>query len=87
MAGLRKEPSNMYIGTFIPLTPKGFYTNWMPRGGDNAIFTYEKIEDSNVTLRVDVYHKDNDDPGEGTKAGEITVQIGSSDYYEKILTG
>lgn len=79
----------MYIGTYIPANPSDAqFTSWMPRQGDNAIFTYEEIYVlTDTLLTIEVYHKDSEDEGPGTSAGTINVAVGSSNYKEKVLTG
>lgn len=77
----------MHIGYYIPATENGHFTNWMPRGGDNAVFTFETIDATNVTVSIDVYHKDLEEEGPGTSAGSINTAIGTSRFKEGLRSG
>ena len=61
----------MYIGDLIPASvgqgSTTLFTPWLPRQADNAVFSYEVIDSMGGTsLTVQVYHKNREDPGEGT---------------------
>ena len=64
-----------------------FFTPWLPRGADNAIFTFERIHSTLSTDEVvTVYHKNAEDAGAGTGFAGFS-QLGSTDLFEAACTG
>lgn len=47
------------------------FTDWMPRGGDRAVFTAELITVIGATMTVTVFHKNSEETGPGTSAGPV----------------
>lgn len=77
----------MHIGTqlmTLSTGAKSYYTPWLPKGADNAYFTYELIHQflaSGGTFVVTGYTKNREEPGsEGTSFA--FSQIGSTAFYE-----
>ena len=67
----------MYIGQLL-MADANVLSPWFPREADNAIFTWEKIQESvSVGLTVEVWHKNTEDIGEGDKLS-VTGSWGSS---------
>lgn len=59
------------LATYDPLAGGGIYqvfSPWIPRGGDNARFTFEVAAISNAKLTVYVYHKNAEETGNGAVA-------------------
>ena len=64
------------------------YSNWIERGGDNAIMYLELVDKGGSgTLAVEFYTKNYDDTGDGgTSIGSISA-TGSADLHSVTLTG
>ncbi len=61
---------------------------WAPRGGDNAIFTYERVVTvGSPTLTVKVLHKNLDEIGNGVAISGSFAQISGSSFYKLQLGG
>jgi len=57
----------MNIGQVL-MSGENVLSPWFPREADNAIFSWEKIQDSgSVGLTVTVWHKTTEETGEGTQ--------------------
>jgi hypothetical protein len=89
----------MHIGNILHGKGTGVgvtvYTPWFPRGGDNARFAYEIIDDtssdSDTNFVVDVFTKKSEDSGDGASIGAAlsswaTVPSGSR-FREATATG
>jgi hypothetical protein len=61
----------------LDTTAVTYFTPWFPKGGDNAVFTLEKIQDTCVTTAFSaaVYHKNQED--EGSAPGLPTTPVGT----------
>jgi|KBSSwiStaDraftv2_1062776.scaffolds.fasta_scaffold1872565_1 hypothetical protein len=66
-----------------------YFTPWFPRVADNAIFTFQRIEDTLTGggAVVEVFHKNAEDAGTGSSVTEFSSQLGSTDLYEAACTG
>ena len=71
----------MHIGDYAP-PGLNAYTTWMPRGGDNAVFTFETISGGATKFDIDVVGKNSEDTGPGTALGVTFAQIGSSNFAD-----
>lgn len=64
----------MYIGDTV-IAGEGdtvdIFTDWMPRRGDNAVFTCEVLAVTTATVTFTVYEKNGEETGAGTSAGTI----------------
>lgn len=61
------------------------YSDWMPRQADNAIFHAELVTVlSTGNLSIDVYHKDEDETGDGTSAGSFATMYAAGDASKAI---
>ena len=70
-------------------TERIYYTPWFPRKTDNALFTYELVfEDSSDLIVVEIYHKDEEDPGSApaSPAGSF-AQLGSTGIFQASVSG
>ncbi|MCB9583767.1 MAG: hypothetical protein H6718_00125 [Polyangiaceae bacterium] len=79
----------MYIGQFLP-NGAIIFSPWFPREADNAIFTFETIDnDGSGSLTVDVYHKNTEDPGPGAALSATAAfsAIGSTNYKSGRFVG
>jgi len=66
-----------------------YYTPWLPRLADNALFSYEVVgEDAADMILVEVFHKDAEDPGSapGSPSGSF-AQLGSTGVYQASVSG
>lgn len=70
------------------------YSEWFPRGGDNAVLRAEKIDHSGTTISVkfNVYTKNADDTGDGASvtdgvgtAYELKIDQASSGIQELVI--
>lgn len=58
--------------------PTVLYSPWLPRGGDNAVFTVEIVSDSGLTgtgqsaLYFWPFHKNTNDVGDGSAVSAVT---------------
>ena len=60
----------------------GLYSPWMGRQGDNIIVTIERIA-SDFQLSVEVFHKNSDETGNGTKLGLTALDASSNGVFSK----
>lgn len=64
----------MHIGRQL-LTPdsssRSVFSEWMPRGGDSAVFPSELITVFAADFTVEVYHKNSEETGSGSLVGTI----------------
>jgi len=59
----------MFIGQTV-LTTQSVFTPWLPRQADNAIMTWELVQQIGGTeLAVKLFSKNREDPGEGAEVG------------------
>jgi hypothetical protein len=65
----------MHLGRQLLARPNAeevsVFTDWIPRGGDRAVFTAELVTVIDAELTVEVFHKNGEETGPGTSAGTV----------------
>ena len=62
------------------------FSPWFPRGADNAVFTYESIKTvGSATLTITVVHKNREDTGNGTSAGDTWTAVAGSAFKTQTI--
>ena len=76
----------MNIGTFLGFESSVF-TPWMSRQADNAIFTFELIDNPGQTdITITPYTRDREDYGAGTPGTPATIASGGPTFAEITVT-
>lgn len=65
---------------------KAVYTDWGPRGDDNARFYVEVLDGDSDSreLNVAVYHKDREVTGDGSSAGSQAITVSAGKGYVEV---
>jgi hypothetical protein len=81
----------MHIGRILACASSGtttVFSEWMPRGADNGVFTLDLIQSfEGGALAVELFHKNSEESGAGTSAGTIQTSTSTTGIYAKTLSG